>query len=87
MRMDPKKYGLITVCGGNNECYSNPNLQKYLFKRTQIEPLFVKELKVYDLLPQMAEKERNELMLKYHINPEEVQTFVEASKSVIQEYL
>lgn len=87
LKVHQKQYGLVTVCGGNNACISNPKLHDYLFKRTHIEPRFIKELKIFDLMPSMDEKERNEKMFKYKMNIEEINQFTSEAKEVIEAYL
>lgn len=82
-----KKYGLITVCAGNNDCVSNTRLKSYLVERVGYEPEFVKELKIFDLLPTMDEKERNQKMLSYQVNQEDIIRFTEEAKSVIHDYM
>ncbi len=87
LKTNPKKYGLITVCGGNCDLVSNPKLSECLMKRTGHEPLFVKELKLFDLMPPMDQKELNEKLFKYEMLQEEIDEYVNQAKTFLKDYL
>ena len=82
-----KDYGLITVCGGNCDLVSNPKLKECLTKRTGYDPKFVKELKIFDLMPPESEKVINERMFKYEMIKEEIDQYVEEAKTLIKTFI
>ncbi len=87
LRQHPKDYGLVTVCGGNCDLVSNPKLNECLMKRTGKKPQFIKELKIFDLLPQMEEKDMNEKMFKYQLTKDEIIRYADQAKTLISTYL
>lgn len=85
MKQHPRNYGYITVCGGNQDVVSNPKIRIQLEKRIGVKPKFIQELKLFDLMPEMSEKDRNEKMFRYEMNKEETIRYVEKAKAVIEE--
>ncbi len=87
LKEHPKSYGLISVCGGNCDVVSNPKLPDILEKRTGMKPKFVKELKLFDLMPDIPEKEKNERMFKYQMNEKETALYADQAQALIEQYL